>query len=123
MAIDDDAVRQLIENCRRLDPDAADDEIAYCAEVWIRQNTNNTSIRKPAAVMLTAVPKFFEAPATELNRYRAEKAREAEQSRELARQVLEDRDSPEESREWAHSVLHEVSDHEKRTQVVKGHDG
>ena len=105
MPIDDDAVRQLIENCSQIDPSATHDEIAYCAEVWIRQNARNTSIRKPVAVMLTAVPKFFEAPATELNRYREHKARELEQSRELTRQILDDPDSPEESREWARAML------------------
>jgi hypothetical protein len=78
MPIDDDAVSRVITNCRRNDPTATDDEIAYCAELWIGQNARNTSIRKPVAVMLTAVPKFFEPPGTELRRYRAQKAQELE---------------------------------------------
>src|SRR6476661_5106775 len=66
MPIDDDAVSSLIANCRSYDPKASHDEIGYCAELWIRENARNTSIRKPVAVMLTAVPKFFQPPATEL---------------------------------------------------------
>jgi DNA-binding MarR family transcriptional regulator len=108
MPIDDDAVSSLIANCRRNDPKASDDEIGYCAELWIRENSRNTSIRKPVAVLLTAVPKFFQPPATELSRYREQKAREGEQSRELARAVLTDPESSDAEREWARALLNET---------------
>jgi hypothetical protein len=107
MPIDDDAVSSLIANCRRNDPKATDDEIGYCAELWIRDNARNTSIRKPVAVLLTAVPKFFQPPATELSRYREQKAHEGEQSRELARGVLTDPESSDAEREWARAMLGE----------------
>ena len=55
--------------------------------------------------MLTAVPKFFETPGTELNRYREQKAREAEKSREVARCILTDPDATEREREWARAAL------------------
>ena len=105
MAIDDDAVRQLIQNCRRADPMATENEIAYSAELWIHQNARNTSIRKPVAVMLTAVPKFFEPPATELSRYRQEKSTKTDQSRELALAVLANAESSEQERKWAQALL------------------
>jgi hypothetical protein len=105
LPIDDDAVRRLIANCRQVDAAAADDEIAYCAELWIHQNARNSSIRKPAAVMLIAVPKFFEPPATELNRYRQQRAYELEQSRALARSILEDPDASEENLAWARELI------------------
>lgn len=109
LPVDDDAISRLIANCRRNDPEASDDEIAYCAELWIRENARNTSIRKPVAVMLTAVPKFFEAPATELHRYRTEKADEAEKGRQVARGILVDPDASESEREWARSLLGEAA--------------
>ena len=105
LAIDDDAVSRLISNCRQADQTASDEEIAWCAELWIRENARNTSIRKPVAVMLAAVPKFFEPPATEISRYRAEQTRLAEQSREAARLILDDPSSSPEAILWARSVL------------------
>jgi hypothetical protein len=105
LPIDDDAVCRLIANCRQVDPEASDDEIAYCAELWIHQNARNSSIRKPVAVMLIGVPKFFEPPATELSRYRAQRAYELEQSRALARSILEDPDASEENLAWARELI------------------
>ena len=105
MRIDDDAVRRLIQNCRQADPTATDEEIGYCAQLWIHQNARNTSIRKPAAVMLIAVPKFFEPPATELTRYRDEKGRQLKESREVARRILEDPEASDNDREWARAAL------------------
>jgi hypothetical protein len=105
ISVDDDAVRRLIENCRHFDPMASDEEIAYCAQLWIQQNTRNTSIRKPAAVMLMAVPKFFEAPATELTRHRTERNLQLQQSRELAQRILDDPESSDNDRQWARVAL------------------
>jgi hypothetical protein len=86
---------------------ATENEIAYSAELWIHQNARNTSIRKPVAVMLTAVPKFFEPPATELSRYRQEKSTKTDQSRELALAVLANAESSEQERKWAQALLQE----------------
>jgi len=108
MPIDDDAVSSLITSCRRNDPKASDDEIGYCTELWIQENARNTPIRKPVAVMLTSVPKFFQPPATELSRYREQKTHESKQSRELARAVLTDPESSDAEREWARAMLGEL---------------
>jgi hypothetical protein len=55
--------------------------------------------------MLTAVPKFFQLPATELNRYRENKLHDTEQSREVARRILEDPEASDRDREWARAAL------------------
>jgi hypothetical protein len=56
-------------------------------------------------MLIAAVPVYFDGEAPELQAWREQKAREVEQSRELARQILDDPDSPEESREWARTTL------------------
>ena len=55
--------------------------------------------------MLTAVPKFFQSPATELTRYRDEKGRQIKESREVARHILEDPEASDTDREWARAAL------------------
>jgi hypothetical protein len=107
LPVDDDAVRQLIVNCRGRESGATAEEIAYAAEIWLRQNIRNTSLRKPVAVMLTAVPKFF--PSEMMNAYRLQRQEEKNNIREFAENIINDPDSTESDRAWARAQLLEES--------------
>ena len=56
-------------------------------------------------MLITAVPAYFDPPATELKRYRAEKRKEREREEQVARDILADSESTDAGREWARSTL------------------
>ena len=105
IVLDDDAARKLVRRCRAVRPDATECEIARFTELKINQLRKSRSVENWVGMLIAAVPVYFEGEAPELQAWRGHKAREAEQSRELARQILDDPDSPEESREWARATL------------------
>lgn len=113
LALDDAAARRIVLRCQTFNENATEEEVAHFLEVKVTQLRNSRNVSNPVGLLIRAVPEYFSPPGTELQRFREYKAREAEQSREFARQILQDPESPEESREWAHSVLREVSDEEK----------
>jgi hypothetical protein len=106
--LDDDAYHQILSACRKLDPAATDQEIAVMTNLKIFQLKKKRDIQNLPGLLITAVPKLFEPPATELNRYRAQQRQNAErteQAKEAARQALEDPEASEEEKQWARTVL------------------
>jgi hypothetical protein len=120
LILDDDIVQRLVKNCRVGEPAATEEEIAYMLDIKINQLKGSRSIENWPALLAKSVANLF--PSNELQRLRTRKARELTESREVARQVLEDPDSPEESRQWAHTVLGELSDDEEE-RSLKFRDG
>lgn len=103
LLIDDDGVRLLIDGCQRNDPACTDDEIAHFAGMSADKIRQQKNVTNPVGLLINQVPRFF--PGAELTAYRARKAQEMAESRELARRVLDDPDSPEEHREWARTLI------------------
>ena len=56
-------------------------------------------------MLIASVPLYFQQPATELQRYRNQRRRQAEQGTETARKILEDPEASEQERQWAKSML------------------
>jgi hypothetical protein len=82
LTIDDDAVARIIASCRKAQPDATGEEIAYFAEIVIAKHSRNPKVDNLVGLMIRgAVAKYFEHPASELTRYREEKKRERERGR------------------------------------------
>jgi hypothetical protein len=72
IGLDDDAARAIIQQCRKQNPEATIDEIWHFCEQKILERI---AAKHPVAagLLITAVPKYFAPPASELNRYRAER--------------------------------------------------
>ena len=102
--IDDDAARQIITACKAADSTATVEEISWFVERKVKQ-LERRNIQNWPGMLITAVPKNFVPPATELLRYRAEKTRERNQTEEIAREILANPSSPDDDRRWASSVL------------------
>jgi hypothetical protein len=105
IVLDDAIVVRMIKACKLNDPSAIEDEIAYMLDVKIQQLRNSKSVENMPALLAKAVPNLF--PSNELQRLRTQKAREAEQSREVARSILSDPEASEREREWARATLGE----------------
>jgi hypothetical protein len=105
ISLDDDAGRRIISRCENTDHTATVEEIAFFAELKVRQLAKRRDIENWPGLLMAAVPAYFDPPATELSRYRAGKRRERERQEEIARQVLSDAQSAEGERAWAQSVL------------------
>jgi predicted transcriptional regulator len=103
LTIDDDAVRIIIERCRRNDPDCTLEEIAAFAAHSAAKISRQRNVDNPAGLLISQAPRFF--PGAELTAYRARKAQEMAEGRETARRVLDDQESPEDAKEWAQSIL------------------
>ena len=72
IGLDDDAARTIIRRCRQQDPGATIDEIwHFCEQKILERARLKESIG--AGLLIAAIPKYFARPATELNRYRAER--------------------------------------------------
>ena len=104
MILDDDAVRKLIRRCRDEDPAATEDEVAAFLNIKILQ-LRNSPTRNMVGMLLSAVPAYFAKPATELAKYRQQKAEERAKHLQIAREVLEDPESSPESREWVQDFV------------------
>jgi hypothetical protein len=105
IVLDDDAARKLVRRCRSGSEDVTDDELAYFTDLKINQLKSSRSVENWVGMLIASVPVYFEGHATELHRYRAQKAQELEQGRETARAVLSDPESSESEREWATAIL------------------
>jgi hypothetical protein len=103
IAIDDDAVLQIIQGCRRNDPGCTDDEIAHFAGLSAAKIRHQRNVDNPAGLLINQAPRFF--PGAELQAYRARKAKEIAEGREIARRVLEDPQASPQELEWAKTVI------------------
>jgi hypothetical protein len=92
LAVEDDVIRIVVRQSRRNDPDCTDDEIAEFAEASAAKIARQRNVDNPAAgLLISQTPKFF--PGSELQAYRVRKAREAMESKGVARKVLDDPES------------------------------
>src|SRR5262249_27966195 len=103
--VDDDAARRIISRCQNTDGTATVEEIAYFAELKVRQLAKRKNIENWPGMLMAAVPAYFNPPATELSRYREDHRREKEKQKQFAREILTDPSSADAEREWARSVL------------------
>jgi hypothetical protein len=105
LTLDDDAGRTLRNRCLAYDAAATDEEIACFAQASIDQHKKNGQVRNWVGLLIKAVPKFFEAPATELTRYREGKRKATEESSKRLREILYDPSSTAEERQGAKAAL------------------
>jgi hypothetical protein len=109
ISIDDHAVRQIWDACRRGLPDCTEEEVQwFCRskEPLIRSGT----IDHPVALLVRSVPQFFaNGGGAALLDYRKEQARAQERERKRQRQVammvLDDAESTEAETTWAKEIL------------------
>ena len=101
LVIDDDAVCQIVKTCLQHDSSATPEEIAYFAELKVHQHRKNPSIQNLPGLLICAVQDYFHPGSGELAEFRAAKARQQAQGREVAQQILDDPQSSEKDRVWA----------------------
>lgn len=107
--IDDDAATRIIRRCENANRTATVDEIAHFAELKVQQLSKRRNVENWPGMLISAVPAYFDAPATELQRYRAEKQREHARVVETARMILDDPETPEEDKRWARTAIEQSS--------------
>jgi hypothetical protein len=71
----DAAAQELIARCRSADPQATDEEILYFLELRVAQLRQRPPVGNWMELLLTSVPRYFQPPVFELERYRAEHRR------------------------------------------------
>jgi predicted transcriptional regulator len=87
-AVDDEAVRRLIRNCRQQAPDCTEEEIVhFIAEKGALVRVRDSRIHSPVGFLLTTVPKCFSGEAFRLYRSETTRRREAEQAAEARRRA------------------------------------
>jgi hypothetical protein len=108
--LDDDIVERMRKACRLNDPAATDEEIAYMLTAKLEQLRKSKSVTNMPPLLVKAVANLF--PSNELQRLRAQRARELQQSREAtaeklerARRILADGAAEPFEREWAEGVV------------------
>jgi len=109
LQLDDGAIRQIWEACRRGSPDCTEEEVLWfcrCKEPLLRSG----AIDNPVALLIRSVPQCFaNGGSTALDDYRRERARQQERERKRARRVaqmvLDDPESAVAEVAWAHEVL------------------
>ena len=82
--LDDAASRKIVRRCRDEDPAATEEEVATFLNIKILQLRNSPTTRNMIGVLLSAVPAYFAAPATELALYRQQRAEERAQELAVA---------------------------------------
>jgi hypothetical protein len=107
--IDDDAARKIISRCQNTDGGATVEEITYFAKLKVQQLAKRKNIENWPGTLMAAVPVYFDLPATELSRYRAEKRREKEREEQFAREILANPKSTDEEQDWARSIVSPIS--------------
>jgi hypothetical protein len=105
IVLDAAAERIVLKRCKTYDQTAAEEEIAYFAEVKILQLRESRNIGNMVGLLITAVPEFFVEPAHELHRFREEKAQQRAKDRNMAQQILDDPASLEHDLAWAKELL------------------
>jgi hypothetical protein len=103
LAVDDDVVHMVIRQCRRNDPDCTLEEVAEFAALSAAKICRQRNVDNPAGLLISQAPKFF--PGSELSAYRARKAQELADGREMARRVLEDPQASPQELEWAKTMI------------------
>ena len=112
ISLDDDAVRQIWDACRRGTPDCTPHEVAMLAGTKFPL-VRSGKIGNPAGLLISSVPRFFEnggsMPLKQL-REAERKRREDEACRERDlvesyRRILADPNAPDEDKEWARQML------------------
>jgi predicted transcriptional regulator len=87
-AVDDDAVRRLVQNCRQQAPDCTEEEIVhFIGEKGALVRVRDTRIHSPVGFLLTAVPKCFSGEAFRLYRQETARQREAQEAAEARRRA------------------------------------
>ena len=86
-------------------PTITDDELAYFTDLKVNQLKSSRTIENWVGMLIASVPVYFEGNATELHRYRKQKAAETEQGKETARIILADPEASDAEREWARTLL------------------
>jgi hypothetical protein len=109
VVLDDDAARRIVRRCRNANSTATIDEIRHFAELKVAQLSKRRNIENWPGLLISAIPAYFDAPATELIRYRAGKAKEQHEHEEIARKVLGDPEATEDEKAWAHLVMEQSS--------------
>ena len=115
ITLDDRAVCQIWEACRKGTPDCTAKEVAALARTKI-QLIRSGKIDNPAGLLITSVPKFFEnggsMPLKQMReterKRREEEARREREQREACANMLADPSAPEDEKEWARQMLDEL---------------
>jgi hypothetical protein len=105
ITIDDDAVHQLIEFCREIDPKATTEEIGHFALTVLLQNIQNPNVKNLRGLVITSTKKFFLPGSRELEKFRSRKIQERDEHRRLLEQLLDDPNSSPGDRQWALNEL------------------
>jgi hypothetical protein len=108
ISLDDDAARKIVSRCQNTDGSATVEEITHFAELKVQQLARRKNIENWPGMLMAAVPAYFNPPATEVSRYRAEKRREREKEEQLAREILADPNAEhltDADKEWARSIV------------------
>jgi hypothetical protein len=115
--VDDASVASLVDACRQVKPDAADDEINYFVRIKADLMQRMGTVKSPMGFLRTAVPRCFEGESFRQFREAEAKRREAAQLREEAQQrelrrfqdeqraILNNPQSSEEDRRFARNYL------------------
>jgi len=110
--LDDDAVRQIWDACRRGTSDCTPHEVAILAGTKFPL-VRSGKIDNPAGLLISSVPKFFEnggsMPLKQLReadrKRREDEARRERELVEIYHRILADPNTSEEDREWAGQML------------------
>jgi hypothetical protein len=102
VVLDDDAALQIVAACLAMDHAATIEEITHFSEIKVNQLAKRP-VRNLPGMLITAVPAFFNQPATELSRYRETRRKEIARERELIESILADPQAGEQERAWARS--------------------
>jgi hypothetical protein len=109
IAIDDSAVRQLWEACRRGAPDCTEDEVAwFCRSKQALIHSGR--IDHPVGLLLRSIPPFFaNGGSLALEEHRKERARDQERERrrerQVAQMVIDNPESDAAELAWAREIL------------------
>jgi hypothetical protein len=103
--LDDDAARRIVLRSKTFDETATDEEVAHFVEAKILQLRNSRNVENLVGLLIKAVPEFFSPPATELRTIRDRLHAKAQESREVARSILDDPEASDNDRAWARALM------------------
>lgn len=108
--VDDNAIRRIVDDCRRRAADATGEEIATFVRLTAGRICKMTGLTNPVGMLITQVPKCFEGESfrqfRELERQRREaEARQGAELRADAERILADPAAEEPEKQWARMIL------------------
>lgn len=108
--VDDDAVRRIVDECRRRAVDATDEEIATFVRLTAGRIHRMPGLTNPVGMLITQVPKCFEGESFRQFRQIEGQRREAEARRNAelradAERILADAAAEESERQWARMIV------------------